>query len=129
MATENPSITRRGTAKGREPHDAEPLSVATIRGRFGVSRKMFSRLAGFSERAIAGWESGKPVSEPGSRRIRELERLRGRLAEVMEEDAIPNWLDTPNGAFDGLKPLEAIERGEIDRLWEMIYYLESGIAS
>jgi hypothetical protein len=25
--------------------------------------------------------------------------------------------------------LEVIERGEIDRLWNMIFYLESGVAS
>jgi transcriptional regulator with XRE-family HTH domain len=107
----------------------DPLSVAAVRERYGLSRKMFSRLAGFSERAIAGWEGGRPVSEPGERRIRELDRLRHRLAGLMQEDAIPSWLDMPNPAFDGLKPLEVIERGEIDRLWEMIYYLESGIAS
>jgi hypothetical protein len=26
-----------------------------------------------------------------------------------------------------LKPIEVIERGEIDRLWEMVYRLRSGI--
>jgi hypothetical protein len=31
-------------------------------------------------------------------------------------------------AFGELKPLEVIERGEIDRLWNMIFYLESGVA-
>jgi hypothetical protein len=45
----------------------------------------------------------------------------------MEVDAIPTWIDTPNEAFDSLKPLEVIERGEIDRLWNMIFYLESGV--
>lgn len=55
--------------------------------------------------------------------------MQKRLAEVMEEGALPKWLDAPNQAFDGLKPLEVIERGEIDRLWEMIHDLESGIAS
>jgi hypothetical protein len=40
-----------------------------------------------------------------------------------------HWLDTPNDGFGGLKPLEVIERGEIDRLWNMIYYLESGVPS
>jgi transcriptional regulator with XRE-family HTH domain len=100
-----------------------------VRGRLGLSRKLFSRLAGFSERAIADWEGGKPVSEPGLRRIRELARFRDRLAEVVAADAIPAWLDAPNEAFDGLKPLEVIERGEIDRLWNMIFYLESGVAS
>ena len=86
---------------------------------------MFSRLAGFSERAIADWESGKPVSEPGLQPIKELDRFRDRLSEIVASDAIPAWLDTPNEAFDGLKPLEVIERGEIDRLWNMIFYLES----
>ena len=108
---------------------APPFSVGTVRGRLGLSRKTFSRLAGFSERAIADWESGKPVSEPGVRRIKELDRFRDRLSEVIASDAIPSWLDTPNEAFDGLKPLEVIERGEIDRLWNMIFYLESGVAS
>ena len=48
---------------------------------------------------------------------------------TVASDAIPAWLDTPNQAFDGLKPLEVIERGENDRLWNMIFYLESGVAS
>jgi Protein of unknown function (DUF2384) len=69
------------------------------------------------------------VNEPGLRRIKELDRLRKRLVEVVAADAIPAWLYTPNEAFGGLKPLEIIERGEIDRLWQMIFYLESGVAS
>ena len=123
------------TAKTKVPkrsvalHPGPPLSVGVIRGRLGVSRKLFSRLTGFSERAIADWEGGKAVSEPGLRRIKELERFRARLAEVVAAEAIPAWLDTPNEAFGGLKPLEVIERGEIDRLWHMIFYLESGVAS
>jgi hypothetical protein len=51
------------------------------------------------------------------------------LSEVVAADAIPAWLDAPNEAFDGLKPLEVIERGEIDRLWNMVFYLEAGVAS
>lgn len=62
-------------------------------------------------------------------RIRELERFQERLAEVVRSEFIPEWLETPNQAFEGLKPLEVIERGEIDRLWDMIFYLESGVAS
>jgi hypothetical protein len=36
------------------------------------------------------------------------------------------WLTTPNEAFGDLKPIEVIERGEVDRIWRMIYYIESG---
>jgi transcriptional regulator with XRE-family HTH domain len=103
--------------------------VAEVRQKLGVTRKTFARLTGFSERAIANWESGATPDEPGLRRIRETERFQERLAEVVQPGSIPTWLDTPNKAFDGLKPLEVIERGEIDRLWSMIFYLESGVAS
>ncbi len=103
--------------------------VAALREKLHLPRRIFSRLTGFSERAIAAWEGGKPISEPGLRKIREIERLRDRLAEVVSAEAIPSWLETPNPAFDGLKPLEVVERGEIDRLWKMIFFLESGVAS
>ena len=129
MATKKKSVARKSTAGRDVFRPAQSLSVGTVRGRLGLNRKLFSRLTGFSERAIADWEGGKPVSEPGLRRIKELDRFRNRLAEVVAEDVIPGWLDTPNDAFDGLKPLEVIERGEIDRLWNMIFYLESGVAS
>jgi hypothetical protein len=62
-------------------------------------------------------------------RAEELQRFQERLAEVIRPEAIPAWLETPNEAFGGLKPLEVIERGEIDRLWNMIFYLESGVPS
>lgn len=129
MATNQKTPDRkRKPSTGRPGAESGP-AVTTLRVRLGLSRKMFSRLAGFSERAIADWERGRPVSEPGRRRVHELERFRQRLAEVVSPEAIPRWLDTANDAFGGLKPLEVIERGEIDRLWDMIFYLESGVAS
>jgi len=38
---------------------------------------------------------------------------------------LPQW--RPNRAFGDLTPLEVIERGQIDRLWRMIFFLESGV--
>ena len=55
-------------------------------------------------------------------------RLIEALEEVIESSAIVPWLTAPNDAFDGLKPLEVIDRGEIDRIWQMIYQLRSGVA-
>jgi transcriptional regulator with XRE-family HTH domain len=105
-----------------------PLAAA-LRKKLGLPRRIFSRLTGFSERVIAKWEDGAAMSEPSLRRLREIERLRDRLAEVVDPKVIPQWLDTPNPAFGGLKPLEVVERGEVDQLWQMIFYLESGVAS
>lgn len=103
--------------------------VATLRSKFGIPRRTFARLTGFSERVIADWESGKAMSQPSLRRIQEIDRLRDQLAGVVKPEAIPLWLETPNKAFGGLKPLEVIERGEVDRLWQMIFEIESGVAS
>jgi DNA-binding transcriptional regulator YiaG len=108
--------------------DSRSGAAVASRKNAGISIKLFSRLTGFSERAIAGWEAGEPVSESARRRLLEVDRFHKRLAEVVKPEAIPAWLDTPNDAFDGLKPIEVIERGEVDRLWNMIFYLESGIA-
>ena len=47
----------------------------------------------------------------------------------MSPDFIDEWMETPNQAFGGLKPLEVWERGEEDRIWGMIFYLESGVPS
>jgi predicted transcriptional regulator len=129
MATKRKPAAKTMMARHAAVRPAQPFSVSTVRGRLGLSCKTFSRLAGISERAIADWEGGKPVSPSGLRRIKELDRFGDRLTEVVAADVIPSWLDTPNDAFDGLKPLEVIERGEIDRLWNMIFYLESAVAS
>ncbi len=138
MTTKYGKTTTHEKARPSKKHvpkqPAEPIrkrnaDVEAVRRKLGLTRKVFSRLTGYSERAIANWEGGGKPDEPGLRRIKETERFQERLAEVVDAEAIPEWLDTPNEAFDGLKPLEVIERGEVDRLWNMIFYLESGIAS
>lgn len=62
-------------------------------------------------------------------RLTELERLIDALSEIIQEESLGTWLQTPSDAFDGLKPIEVIGRGEADRLWKMIYDLRSGIPS
>jgi len=119
--------TTRLAGQARGESAAVRVSVGEVRKRLGVPRKTFSRILAVSERSLADVEKGsRPASEAVRRRATEVERLRQALAEVVDEGAIAEWLDTPNAAFDNLKPLEVIERGEIDRLWRMIYLLRSG---
>jgi DNA-binding transcriptional regulator YiaG len=108
---------------------APAVDVGAIRGSLGLKRGLFARVTGFSERALAEWEKGERLTEGSLRRMVELQRFSDRLARVVSRDAIPGWLVKPNPELDGLKPIEVIERGEIDRLWQMLFYLESGIAS
>jgi hypothetical protein len=88
-----------------------------------------ARLTGLSERSLATWERGGKLNEAGRRAVTLTERLLRDLAEVIRKEAIAAWLETPNEAFGGLKPVEVVERGEIDRLWRMIYFLGSGTMS
>jgi len=114
-----PAPAPRGKYAGNE--------VRTLREKLGLSRRLFSRLSQYSERAIAEWESGERLAAASKQRMQELGRLQRGLASVMDEDYLGEWLQTPNDAFDGLKPLEVIERGHIDRIWRMIYQMESGV--
>ena len=56
----------------------------------------------------------------------EIDRLWQALGEVVEPESLGQWFQTSNEAFDGAKPLELIERGEINRLWDRVFQLRSG---
>jgi hypothetical protein len=101
--------------------------VADVRSRLGVTRELFARMTGFSVRAITGWEAGRPISEPGLRRVKEMDRLRAALADGMREEFIPQWLEMPHEGLGGLKPVEVLERGEVDRLWRVVLLIGSGM--
>ena len=124
------AVTRRRTASGgnRPVSGADDRNlVGEVRSGFGISRRLLGRLTGYSERAIAGWEAGRSLSEPSRQRMREMRRLQTALSRVIEPSVLPAWLERPNEEFGGFKPVEVIERGEVDRLWRMISELESGV--
>ena len=56
----------------------------------------------------------------------EVTRLRDALADVIVDEILDDWLQRPNKQFDGSTPLQVIERGEIDRLWQMIWQIREG---
>jgi hypothetical protein len=58
--------------------------------------------------------------------VRQLRRLYVALCRLMQESAVRAWLLSPNDMLDGLKPVEVIDRGETDRLWNLLYQLETG---
>ena len=107
----------------------KPGTVLDLRNRLGLNQPGFARLLAVSVRSLATLEAGSLPSDAVARRFNELRRLTQALAEVMKKESLGKWLQTPNEAFDGLKPLEVIERGESDRIWSMIYFLRSGAAS
>ncbi len=109
--------------------DGESGRSLQLRAQLGLNRESFARLVPMSTRNLANIESGKPPSDTVLRRLKELRRVVDALAEIVQKDAIGPWLNRPNDAFDGLKPIEVIERGEVDRIWQMIFFLRSGTPS
>lgn len=57
---------------------------------------------------------------------RDCPELYASLARVIEPAQVGRWLKQPNAAFVGSTPLQVVQRGEADRVWRMLYDLESG---
>jgi len=96
------------------------------RTRFKMPQPFVVRLTGFSPRSVAKWSEGVLPSPKQEKALVEMDRLLDGLARVMQPAQIGQWLKSPNPAFDGSTPLQIAERGEIDRIWRMLFDLESG---
>ena len=132
MATKTKTARKNATGSKRTPSlrlvsSSRGGTMLELRSRLGLSRDVFSRLLPVSTRSLATIESGEKPSDAVRRRMTELRRIVDALEEVMVSEAIGEWMTTPNDAFDGFKPLEVIERGEVDRIWQMIFLLRSGV--
>ncbi len=96
------------------------------RSKFALSQPLAVRLTGFSPRSVAKWSQGESPSPKQEKALVEMDRLLDGLARVMEPVQVGRWLKSPNAAFDGSTPLQVVERGELDRIWRMLFDLESG---
>ncbi|HLQ43443.1 MAG TPA: hypothetical protein VK137_01835 [Planctomycetaceae bacterium] len=127
MTAKRPMKSRRRLVHFALQPISRGVSARELRAQLGLNRRLFSRLTGYSERAVADWEAGKELSDSTRQRLTEIQRLQRALARVMKSEFVGAWLQAPNPAFEGLKPIEIVERGEIDRLWRMIHRLEAGL--
>lgn len=108
---------------------AEPSQSSDVRRlsrRYNLSNESVSRVTGASPRTVSYWNAGTPPQRSSVKKIREVTRLFDALAGIIKAKAIGDWLQRPNKQFDGSSPLQVIERGETDRLWQMIWQLREG---
>lgn len=140
MKKADPQQRRKATAKVLRPKRTPVGSTGAVRergrgadfnvrsfcGRFHLARPDLTRLTGYSQRAVDQWAAGDKPSASARRQLMETVRLFDGLADVMEAAYVGEWLKTPNEAFDGSTPLQVIERGENDRIWRMIYQVQTG---
>ncbi|KXU37898.1 hypothetical protein AXK11_01740 [Cephaloticoccus primus] len=103
-----------------------PELLQHYKSNFGLPQPMLVRLTGVSPRSVAKWSQGEPPSAKQEKSLVEMDRLLDGLARVLEPEQVGRWLKQPNPAFDGSTPLQVVERGEVDRIWHMLYDIESG---
>jgi transcriptional regulator with XRE-family HTH domain len=116
-------------AKPRSKPKSKPVLPAAraLRDAYGLTQPTLARLCDVSVRTLAAWETRadlRPLPRP--RPLVAARRLLDGLADIMRKEHVRVWLEEPNPAFGGLKPLEVVERGEVDRLFETIYRVGSG---
>ena len=115
------------TADVKKLRTATSRQIRALQTRYGFTQPDIGRLSGYAPRSIANWLGGSKVTQPARQKFTELDRLLSALESLVKNPGeVAAWLDEPNKAFDGSTPLQVIERGEGDRLWHMIYFLESG---
>ncbi len=104
----------------------QPPAIDKMAEKFGLGQETLSRMTGFSLRAVAGWSKGKAPSTPVRRALIEMDRLLDNLSRLMKPTDVGRWLKSPNSALDGATPVQVIESGQTDRIWRLLYFLESG---
>jgi hypothetical protein len=110
----------------KSPTEARKFSIPDFCKRYHLVRSDITRMTQYSPRAVAKWVAGDKPSAAAEKQLKELVRLFDALSEVMETSYIGEWLKAANPAFDNSTPLQVIERGETDRIWHMIYRLQTG---
>lgn len=98
-----------------------------LRHRLAMTREVFARFVRVSERTIADAEGGKNASEELVQSYNEVYRLYEALTEVVNPDCLGDWFQTPNDSFDGLAPVDLVAHGNINRLWSMVFQLQTGM--
>jgi Protein of unknown function (DUF2384) len=68
----------------------------------------------------------KVAHHSSAQKIKEATRLFDAVADIIDDKVIDQWLQRPNQQFGGPTPLQMMERGEIDRLWRMIWQRREG---
>jgi DNA-binding transcriptional regulator YiaG len=137
MAMPTATITRRSKAysktrerklaSSRRAHaSADVGGLPMMRRRYGMSQALLARLLDVSLRTVSAAESAPALPSPLRRSITQVNRLCAALAESMQGPFVGPWLDQPSKLLAGLKPVEAIERGQLDLVWQVVEGLRSG---
>lgn len=61
-----------------------------------------------------------------SKSNKEIAKMKKSLRRIINPRYVDKWFEMPNNAFGGLTPRQVFLRGDKEKLWSVIYILESG---
>jgi transcriptional regulator with XRE-family HTH domain len=103
-------------------------TVARIAECLGLSERELATTLGVAPRTVARWRDGAVFPQRAARaRLDELTALCDRLTATFEPDDVVGWLRAENRALGGLRPIEAIRAGRLDRVHDALEVIDSGI--
>ena len=114
------AVKERPKAKGA----ADVLSE--LREKLGWSRTFLAHVMNCSDRALVNWEQGELMSGIYAAKLRELQDIHDKVKKLVKPKDVGHWLKSEMEEFQGRSPADLIRRGETGRLWESLYFLQSG---
>ncbi|MEE9393927.1 MAG: helix-turn-helix domain-containing protein [Planctomycetota bacterium] len=113
----------------KSQHKNPGLELRVFREKLGITREVMARLVGMSLSKVAKLEAGDSSADlQTTRRLLEIRHLLDQVGSIMKPDFVARWIREPNEGFDGFSPLEVIERGQVDRIWRMVFSIAHGDA-
>lgn len=102
-------------------------AIAELESRLSIGESEIALALGISTRSLRRWSLGESHPQRESRtHLARLLALSERLEEVFGEDA-DEWLEADSRYLGGLKPVEALRVGRMDRVEDALEALDSGV--
>lgn len=102
-------------------------AIAKLESVLDMGEVEIAAALGASPRSLRRWGSGESHPQRGSRaRLARLVALTERLEETFGEN-VGDWLYADSRYLGGMKPIEALKAGRVDRVEDALEALDSGV--
>lgn len=103
-------------------------AILRLEDELGLSEADLAGALEVSQRTLERWRSGASHPQRAGRlRLAELLVLARRLEETFGEGGAEAWLRADSRYLGGMKPMEAIRAGRVDRVEAALEALDSGV--
>ena len=101
--------------------------IETIQKFADINGREIAQMLGTREETISRWRGGKSEPQPKMRDgLLQLGWLVSQLAELYQPQEAHLWLFSPHKLLSGERPVDLIQRGETERILQVIAQLKDG---